>query len=79
MIQTAAIKSTPAEAESDAIEVLTQAEGNTLRINDFVRAMQARGVTVSAAQDTLRVLAGRGLVTFTPVGNVSLARTPAPA
>lgn len=73
MIQAIAVKSTPAQAVKDALEVLQAVGGASMRMHDFVAAMQERGVTVSAAQDVLRMLAGRGLVTFTAVGDVTLA------
>lgn len=72
------VKSTPAQAEDDALAVLRES-GRSLTVNEFVRAMQDRGVTVSAAQAVLRMLVGQGLVQLTSVGDIAGTQAKAPA
>jgi hypothetical protein len=65
------VKETPAQAMDDAVGVLREAHGRPLSMREFIDAMEARGVTVSAAQDALRLLEGRGSLSFSKVGNLT--------
>lgn len=65
------IKETPEAALSDAMEVLAQAR-KPLSVRDFLHAMQARSVTISAAQDAIRALIYQGRLDVTQLGDLEL-------
>ena len=71
MTYAATVKATPAQAMEDALTVLREAHGRSLPMREFMDAMEARGVTVSAAQDALRLLEGRGNLSFSRVGDLT--------
>ncbi len=69
------VKTTVAEALSDAFEVLACADGESheLAMSVYMSRMAERHVTVDAAQDALRFLEGEGVVKFTAIGNIQTA------
>ena len=68
------IKTTASEAVAEALIVLRQAPA-PLTIQEYLKVMSGRHVTVPAAQDALEILVDDGSADLTPVGNVRL-RTP---
>ena len=66
------VKSTVARALQDALRVVETGarRDGYISVPDYVEEMEQSGVTVLAAQDTLRFLHGTGAIEFTEYGDI---------